>query len=117
MTGVQTCALPISFAAFDAVPLATGAQVKLANPMAAYCMELHGTDSAATRIRPAPGMRSAESAAELVEVYWQALTRDVPFTDYGSNNLIAAAVAGSSATADGASNSASIAGSAQSKVT
>lgn len=82
-----------TFAAFDAVPLANGAQVKLANPMAAYCMELHGTDSAATRIRPAPGVRSSESAAELVEVYWQALTRDVAFTDYASNSLIAAAVA------------------------
>lgn len=82
-----------TFAAFDAVPLATGAQVKLANPMAAYCMELHGSDSAATRIRPAPGLRSAESAAELVEVYWQALTRDVPFSDYASNSAIAAAVA------------------------
>lgn len=82
-----------TFAAFDAIPLANGAQVKLANPMAAYCMELHGADSATTRIRPAPGMRSSESAAELVEVYWQALTRDVPFTDYASNSLIAAAVA------------------------
>ncbi len=50
-----------TFAAFDAVPLANGAQVKLANPMAAYCIELHGTDSAATRMRPAPSLRSAES--------------------------------------------------------
>lgn len=81
-----------NLAAFERVPLAAGAQVKLANPMAAYCMELHGTDSAATRIRPAPGLLSTESAAELVEVYWQALTRDVPFTDYASNALTTAAV-------------------------
>ncbi|HWS25077.1 MAG TPA: hypothetical protein VN259_00760, partial [Xanthomonadales bacterium] len=79
--------------AFEAIPLATGAQVKLANPMAAYCMELHGTDSASTRIRPAPEFLSPETGAEMVEVYWQALTRDVPFIDYASNSLIGAAVA------------------------
>ena len=81
-----------TMAAFEAIPLASGAQVKLANPMAAYCMELHGTDSAATRIRPAPEFLSPETAAEMVEVYWQALTRDVPFADYASNSSIAAAV-------------------------
>lgn len=81
-----------TFEAFNAIPLASGAQVKLANPMAAYCYELHGVDGAAGRIRAAPGMISPEAAAELVEVYWQALTRDVPFTQYGSDALIAAAV-------------------------
>lgn len=81
-----------TFQAFNAIPLAPGAQVKLANPMAAYCFEMHGVDSAAGRIRAAPGMISTEAAAELVEVYWQALTRDVPFTSYGSDPLIAAAV-------------------------
>ncbi len=89
LTAVRTGTL----AAFEAVPLATGAQVKLANPMAAYCMELHGSDSAATRIRPAPEFLSPETAAEMVELYWQALTRDVPFADYSSNSLIGAAVA------------------------
>lgn len=82
-----------TLAAFETVPLASGAVVKLANPMAAYCMELHGTDSASTRIRVAPEFRSAETAAEMVEVYWQALTRDVPFADYGSSSLVAAAAA------------------------
>lgn len=78
--------------AFNAIPSAPGATVKQANPLAAYSIELHGTDCAATRIRAAPTLMSAEAGAELVEVYWQALTRDVPFVNYGSDATVAAAV-------------------------
>jgi hypothetical protein len=34
---------------------------------------------------PAPAFRSAEIAAEMGEVYWQALTRDVPFIEYANS--------------------------------
>src|SRR5262249_14324013 len=36
---------------------------------------------------------SAGGAAEMVELYWEAYLRDVPFIDYGSNPLVAQAVA------------------------
>jgi hypothetical protein len=48
---------------------------------------------------PAPGFASAEQAGEIVELYWQALLRDVPFTEYGSNPLAAKAAAELSANA------------------
>jgi len=40
-----------------------------------------------------PAFKSAEIAGEMVELYWQALTRDVPFAEYGSHALTNAAVA------------------------
>jgi hypothetical protein len=39
-----------------------------------------------------PSVASAGGAAEMVEVYWEAYLRDVPFIDYGTNPLIAQAV-------------------------
>ncbi|MEM7048161.1 MAG: vanadium-dependent haloperoxidase [Acidobacteriota bacterium] len=78
---------------FDAIPLAAVAQRRLANPQSALKFELTGLDGWGTRMRPAPAFASAEIAAEMGEVYWQALTRDVPFRDYGSDGLVAAGVA------------------------
>ncbi|HEX4947316.1 MAG TPA: phosphatase PAP2 family protein [Blastocatellia bacterium] len=76
---------------FEAIPL--GGTVKLANPQAAYTFDLEGADSHALRIEPAPKFSSSETASEMVELYWQALTRDVPFTEYDSNPLIHQAAA------------------------
>jgi hypothetical protein len=42
---------------------------------------------------PAPAFSSAWAAGEMVEDYWQALTRDVPFSQYGTDPTIAHAVA------------------------
>ena len=39
-----------------------------------------------------PAFGSAEIASEMIELYWQALTRDVPFAEYDSRALINAAV-------------------------
>jgi hypothetical protein len=36
---------------------------------------------------------SADEAGEMVELYWQALARDVPFTDYATSAVTQAAVA------------------------
>ena len=77
---------------FEAIPLADVAERGLANPQAAYAFDLMSRDSHATALQPAPEFASAETAAELGEVYWQSLTRDVPFVDYPSDPLIAAAV-------------------------
>ncbi|MEM7351783.1 MAG: hypothetical protein AAF657_13380, partial [Acidobacteriota bacterium] len=78
---------------FDAIPLSNQADRKLANPMASYAFEMTGGDGHSSRMPPAPAFDSAFISAEMAEVYWQALTRDVPFADYDSDPLVAAAVA------------------------
>jgi hypothetical protein len=69
------------------------AVAKLNNPQATYAFDLVGVDSHATRLPPPPAFASAAMAAEVGELYWQALTMDVPFRDYETRELIAAAVA------------------------
>ena len=70
---------------FEAIPL--GGFVKLANPQAALALNLIGPDPARLDLVPPPRFTSSEQAAELVELYWQALLRDVPFADYDSHPL------------------------------
>ena len=76
---------------FEAIPL--GGAAKLSNPQAAYCYALEGADAAAVPAPPAPAFSSAWAAGEMVEDYWQALTRDVSFSQYGTDPTIAQAVA------------------------
>ena len=78
-------------AAFEAIPL--GGRMPLANPQAVYAFELEGLDPHQVEISAPPAFRSAETAAEMVELYWQALTRDVPFAAYDTHPLIRAAAA------------------------
>ena len=77
---------------FEAIELALEHVFKLANPQASYAYEMTAVDSHNTRIAAAPAFDSAETAAEMGEVYWQALTRDVPYVDYGSDPTISDAV-------------------------
>jgi hypothetical protein len=74
---------------FEKIPL--GDIVKLANPQAAYVYDLVGTDSGLLGLEVPPSFSSAWEAGEMAEVYWQALTRDVPFDDYHTNDLTKAA--------------------------
>jgi hypothetical protein len=74
---------------FENLPLA--GERKLVNPQAAYAYEMVGPDSHQLVLPPAPSFSSAEIAAEMVELYWQALTRDVPFNEYDTNTLTIAA--------------------------
>ena len=76
---------------FENIPL--GGTARLANPQAAYRFELTGLDSALTRMRPAPVFAGAETAAEMGELYWKALARDIPFTDFNTSMTISSAVA------------------------
>ena len=76
-------------ASFNAIPL--GGTVKLANPQAAYSYTLEGSDAYVQGMLAAPSLNSAWCAGEMTELYWRAWTRDIPFTDYGINNNIAAA--------------------------
>jgi len=77
-------------AAFEKVKLG-GCVRLLANPLNAYSFQLIGNDSNGARMAAAPGFRSRNSAVDLVERYWMALSRDVPFDRYDSSDLIAAA--------------------------
>lgn len=77
---------------FDAVPRDPMAQYRLANPQGALKFQSCGLDGHASRIAASHRMASAELAGEMVEVYWQALTRDIPFEDYPAHNTISAAV-------------------------
>ena len=70
-----------------------GGVVKLANPQAGLGFGLEGADSHHLGIAPAPKFASAEQAGEMAELYWQALTRDVPFSRYDTDPLANAAVA------------------------
>jgi len=64
----------------------------LNGPQGALAFDLEGLDSHATNIPPAPSVTTAETAAEQVEHYWAALLRDVNFTDYATNSVVAQAV-------------------------
>ncbi len=76
---------------FAKIPL--GGTVKLANPQGGLAFNLQGTDSGQLTIPPAPAVASAERAGEMVEDYWMALTRDIPFSQYGNEPVTAAAIA------------------------
>jgi hypothetical protein len=84
------------FADLESIPLGCPdptSQRKLVNPLAGLAFDLEGTDSHALTIPPAPAFSSAQQAAEITELYWQALLRDVPFSDYGTHPLAAMAAA------------------------
>ena len=68
-------------------------QRKLVDPCAGACFDLQGADSHHLAMPPAPGVMSAETAGEMVELYWQALLRDVPFAAYGYDPLTRVAAA------------------------
>jgi len=76
---------------FEAIPL--GGYLKLADPQAAFAYDLIGPDSQQIAIPAPPAFSSAEQAAEMVEIYWHALLRDVPFDQYAMNPLVAKAAA------------------------
>jgi hypothetical protein len=80
-----------NWADFEAIPL--GGAAKLTNPQASCCYAMEGADAAALSSPAAPAFSTALTAGEMVEDYWQALTRDIPFGQYGTDPTIAQAVA------------------------
>jgi len=75
---------------FANIPL--GGSTKLADPQGGLAFDLEGTDSGQLTSPPSPRLASAERAGEMVEDYWMALTRDIPFSQYGSEPVTAAAI-------------------------
>jgi hypothetical protein len=76
---------------FAAIPMA--GKAKLTNPQAAFAFDLEGADAHALVVDPPPGFADEAFAAEMVECYWLALVRDVPYSQYGNEPITAAAVA------------------------
>ncbi len=70
-----------------------GKVTKLTNPQAGLAFVLDGPDAQELAIPPAPGFSSAEAAGEAAELYWMALLRDVPFSQYDRDPLVRAAAA------------------------
>jgi membrane-associated phospholipid phosphatase len=91
---------------FEAIPLGDRADCpkkrrrRLVNPQAGFAFDLEGPDAQAVALPPAPRFDSAEEAGEMVELYWMALLRDVPFVEYGSDATAADAAADLSALSD-----------------
>lgn len=71
--------------------LLLGNVARLVNPLAAFSYVLEGSDPQQLAIDPPPVFHSEATAAEMVELYWQALVRDVPFADYATDAATAAA--------------------------
>jgi hypothetical protein len=75
---------------FANIPL--GGTTKLVNPQGGLAFDLEGTDSGQLTSPPSPALASAERAGEMVEDYWMALARDVPFSQYGAEPITDAAI-------------------------
>ncbi|MFH7029120.1 MAG: vanadium-dependent haloperoxidase [Heteroscytonema crispum UTEX LB 1556] len=76
---------------FETIPL--GGLRKFTNPQAGLAFDLEGPDSHALAIRPAPRIDSAENSAEMAELYWMALLRDINFTLFNRSSQVAEAAA------------------------
>src|SRR6202795_2618449 len=75
---------------FANIPL--GGNTKLSGPQGGLAFDLEGTDCAQLTMPPSPKVASAERAGEMVEDYWMALARGVPFSQYGEEPITAAAI-------------------------
>jgi hypothetical protein len=71
-----------SFELMEDVPKEGG---RFTNPLGGLAFGLEGPDTAAVGLNPPPSIASREWAADLAELYWMALLRDVPFSEYDSN--------------------------------
>lgn len=78
---------------YEKIPMGVVNGRKLTNPQAGWCFDTEGGDAQSYAIPPAPKFSGAEVAAEMVELYWMALARDVCFNDYDTNPIIIKAVA------------------------
>ena len=62
-----------------------GGQRTLNGPQGGLAFDLEGFDSSQFFVPPAPKLASEEYAAEIIELYWGSLLRDIAFSDYSSN--------------------------------
>jgi hypothetical protein len=78
---------------YQEIPQALADSRPLAQPESAWSYLTEGASTATLRIATPPAFDDPEAGAEMVELYWRALTRDVKFRDYPDDSLVAAAAA------------------------
>jgi len=78
---------------FERLPLGVKGGRRLTNPQAGLAFDLEGPDGQSLAMPPAPRIDSPENSAEMVELYWMALARDVHFDNFHSDPVIADAAA------------------------
>jgi hypothetical protein len=66
--------------------------LKLTNPQGGLAFDLEAPDAQAVTQCPAPRFDSAQTAAEMGELYWMALARDVPFIQYDAEAALAGSI-------------------------
>jgi hypothetical protein len=77
------------FSDFERIPRGGGR--RQSNPQSSYAFHLEGGDSHTFDIPPAPSINSEEIRFDAAELYWQAICRDIPFSEYDRSPLIAQA--------------------------
>lgn len=75
---------------YAAVPM--GGTAKQISPQASTAFQMEGRHSGHLRMTPPPAFNSETRGAEMAEVYWMSLLRDLPFSQYGSDAVAAQAV-------------------------
>lgn len=70
---------------FGQVPKGTPTAAKLTNPQGGLAFDRLTHHPSSYSMPPAPAVLSKTTAAEMTELYWMALLRDVPFDQFGSN--------------------------------
>ncbi|MDP8924019.1 MAG: vanadium-dependent haloperoxidase [Chloroflexota bacterium] len=74
---------------------------RLTNPQAGLAFDLEGPDAQAVTMPPAPRIDSPQNSAEMAELYWMVVCRDVNFNDYSIDPLVASAAQSLSAPSAG----------------
>jgi hypothetical protein len=75
------------------VPMGTTPPAKFSNARAGFNFSLIGQDAQGFVIAPPPAFGSAETGAEMAELYWAALIRDLPFSNYSGDATLTQAAA------------------------
>ncbi|CAM9570084.1 unnamed protein product [Ectocarpus sp. 13 AM-2016] len=89
---LKDCIFSGDFATCEAVPAGepTG---YLVNPVGGMALDMAGPANSSMTTPPVPTLESPEWAAQLAECYWMALSRDVPFSRNGTDEITIAAAA------------------------
>ena len=65
---------------------------KLTNPISGLAYDIEGQDSHGLSINPPPRINSEAGAADILELYWMALCRDIDFDEFGKDDQIQDAI-------------------------
>jgi hypothetical protein len=76
----------------DFESLDRGSGARFVDPLAGFAFQMEGADSHQLVTPLPPSFSSPDIAGEMVELYWQALMRDVPFTDYATSQIAPTAI-------------------------